>query len=252
MISNDFDDEIQDKAVVTDINGVTREISFPACYHVTMSFRMIKPLKNPYIEAFLQLGQNIPCRTEGARFGRNPYSHPLSPAESFCPNITKSNWCPQSTNPQLRSSLKEKDTCQFCQLCNNLKADTKETAEVKQYVSNLGSGRCDTTKTHQTLNFKMCTPSRLEMEEKHEDMRDKFNEYWQYLKQGVLTAVIHVMDREPVQQSQIQQCQKMCNTMEKSVSGSYRVSSVKFIEIKWERNSISEKKRFFAKSYRGG
>lgn len=29
----------------------------------------------------------------------------------------------------------------------------------------------------------MCTPSRLEMEEKHEDMRDKFNEYWQYLKQ---------------------------------------------------------------------
>ena len=188
--------------------------------------------------------------SEGARFGRNPYSRPLSPAESFCPNITKSNWCPQSTNPQLRSSLKEKDTwfvkilqnkeniyvrvsgkmsimgwsvlphlllcekhrywnyrrkfrkntrfSQFCQLCNNLKADTKETAEVKQYVSNLGSGRCDTTKTHQTLNFKvkrkidnrgriwilkMCTPSRLEMEEKHEDMRDKFNEYWQYLKQ---------------------------------------------------------------------
>lgn len=69
--------------------------------------------------------------------------------------------------------------------------------------------------------------------------------------QGVLTAVIHVMDREPVQQSQIQQCQKMCNTMEKSVSGSYKVSSVKFIETKWGRNFISEEKLLFAKSYWG-
>lgn len=32
--------------------------------------------------------------------------------------------------------------------------------------------------------FKMCAPSRRELNEKHGDARDKLQEYWNYLKQA--------------------------------------------------------------------
>uniref|UniRef100_A0A0K0DI37 Ganglioside GM2 activator n=1 Tax=Angiostrongylus cantonensis TaxID=6313 RepID=A0A0K0DI37_ANGCA len=89
-----------DTVVLTDIHGESRSISFPGCYRAKISFRMKKPLKNPYIEAFLQLGQNIPCRSGGRTFVSN-----------ICTNITRTNWCPQSKNSQLRGMLVNKDTC---------------------------------------------------------------------------------------------------------------------------------------------
>lgn len=48
--------------VVTEQNGETRTVNFPGCYRVNLSFRLAKPIKNPYVEAFMQLGTNIPCQ----------------------------------------------------------------------------------------------------------------------------------------------------------------------------------------------
>lgn len=70
-----------------------------SCYNIQLSFRLNRPLKNPYVEAFLQLGTNIPCESEASRGVSN-----------FCTNITQSNWCPQSTNEQLRRLLNGKKT----------------------------------------------------------------------------------------------------------------------------------------------
>ncbi|KHJ79220.1 hypothetical protein OESDEN_21140 [Oesophagostomum dentatum] len=105
MVPNDEDENEDDEGgtdqvILTDVNGQSRKISFPGCYRVKLSFRMNRPIENPYIEAFLQLGQNIPCRSEG-------YSAAVS---NVCTNITRGNWCPQSSNNQLRSMLANKDT----------------------------------------------------------------------------------------------------------------------------------------------
>ncbi|KAE9421792.1 hypothetical protein Angca_000731, partial [Angiostrongylus cantonensis] len=215
--SDNDDDEEPDRVVLTDIHGESRSISFPGCYRAKISFRMKKPLKNPYIEAFLQLGQNIPCRSGGRTFVSN-----------ICTNITRTNWCPQSKNSQLRGMLVNKDTCQFCHVCDTIKGEaTKETSDWKRYVFNEGSEKCDTTSDQQTLYFKMCTPRRSELNEQHSDMRDKLNEYWNYLKQGILTAVVHVLNRPEHETHRRQQCQKMCNTYSNKpgVSHRYRVSS---------------------------
>ncbi|EYC28669.1 hypothetical protein Y032_0007g3348 [Ancylostoma ceylanicum] len=85
--------------ILTDINGKSRSITFPGCYRVKLSFRMNRPIENPYIEGFLQLGQNIPCRAEGR-----------TTVSNICTNITKTSWCPQSVNNQLRGMLTNKET----------------------------------------------------------------------------------------------------------------------------------------------
>ncbi|WKY04630.1 hypothetical protein Q1695_005554 [Nippostrongylus brasiliensis] len=225
MLSNDNEDEEGgDQVILTDVNGETRTISFPGCYQVRLSFKMRQPIQNPYIEAFLQLGENIPCRSEG-RGG--------AAVSNICTNITRSNWCPQSVNDQLRGMLANKETCQFCHLCDTIRSETsKESSEWKQYVFNEGSEKCDTTADRQTLYFKMCTPSRSELNEKHGDSRDKLEEYWNYLKQGVMTAVVHVMDRSELDSNRRQQCQKMCSTYssKRGVSYSYRNTLLKSIE----------------------
>ncbi|VDK61267.1 unnamed protein product [Cylicostephanus goldi] len=94
------DDEVErDQVILTDLNGQSRSISFPGCYRVKLSFKMNRPIENPYIEAFLQLGQNIPCRSEGRTLVSN-----------ICTNITKTNWCPQSGNEELRRMLANKES----------------------------------------------------------------------------------------------------------------------------------------------
>ncbi|XGW31823.1 hypothetical protein V3C99_010195 [Haemonchus contortus] len=225
MVPNEGEDEDEDegdKVLLTDLNGETRTISFPGCYRVKLSFRMRQPIQNPYIEAFLQLGQNIPCRAEGR-----------SMASNICTNITRTNWCPQSINDQLRGMLTNKETCQFCHLCDSIKEEAnKRTSELKQYVFNEGSEKCDTQQDRQTLYFKMCTPSRREINARHGDERDKLEEYWNYLKQGILTAVVHVMDRSELDENRREQCQKMCNTYtaKRGISFSYRNTLLKSIE----------------------
>lgn len=62
---------------------------------------MVKPLSNPHIEAFLQLGTNIPCQPTNSNSISN-----------ICTNITQTNWCPQSSNEKLRIMLKDKKTWQ--------------------------------------------------------------------------------------------------------------------------------------------
>uniref|UniRef100_A0A0M3HJ67 Uncharacterized protein n=1 Tax=Ascaris lumbricoides TaxID=6252 RepID=A0A0M3HJ67_ASCLU len=56
-------------------------------------------MANPYVEAFLQLGTNIPCQSDSARRIAN-----------ICTNITRNNWCPESVNTKLREMLKGKKT----------------------------------------------------------------------------------------------------------------------------------------------
>ncbi|PIO67072.1 hypothetical protein TELCIR_11193 [Teladorsagia circumcincta] len=121
----------------------------------------------------------------------------------------------------------------FCHLCDTVKEEgNKRSSELRQYVLNEGSEKCDTQQDRQTLYFKMCTPSRRELNERHGDARDKMEEYWNYLKQGVLTAVVHVMDRSDLDENRRQQCQKMCHTYtsKRGVSFSYRNTLLKSIE----------------------
>ncbi|VDO63727.1 unnamed protein product [Heligmosomoides polygyrus] len=176
---------------LTDVNGETKTISFPGCYRVKLSFKMRQPIQNPYIEAFLQLGQNIQCRAEGRS----------SSVSNICTNITRTNWCPQSVNDQLRGMLANKETC------------------TKLYLP------VDLLIGIDLISFKMCTPSRRELSEKHGDDRDKLEEYWNYLKQGVMTAVVHVMDRSELDVNRRQQCQRMCNTLNQYVDRSKNSAS---------------------------
>ena len=80
----------------------------------------------------------------------------------------------------------------------------------------------------------MCTPTKQEMRRANEDNEGKLEEYWNYLKQGVLTAVVHVVDRNQQPESQIRMCQKLCEDYEfgSSPSASHRQLLLKTIEKK--------------------
>ncbi|CAD6198092.1 unnamed protein product [Caenorhabditis auriculariae] len=205
-----------------DDDSKDEKITFPGCYRVKMSFRMKRTIHNPYIEAFMQLGQNMPCRGEG---------NSLTGIDSICTNITTGNWCPKSHNSQLRDMLIGKQTCQFCHLCDSLTKDSSDVRKIKKFVSNDGPEECSTEQDLHTYSFKMCTPTRDELNEDGEN-RDKLEEYWQYLKQGIMTTVIHVMDRQPLPQSRSTQCQRMCDTLsdEQGVSDTYRQTLRRSIE----------------------
>ncbi|VDD96454.1 unnamed protein product [Enterobius vermicularis] len=201
-----------DQLTITTRTGETRTIGFPGCYNIQLSFRLNRPLKNPYVEAFLQLGTNIPCESEASRGVSN-----------FCTNITQSNWCPQSTNEQLRRLLNGKKTCRFCNLCDNIKS--KE-GDVRKYITSYGSQECRTDKQYQTLNF------RKEFRDQNKEHEEKLEEYWNYLKQGVLTAVVHVTDRAVVSESKRSQCERLCSTYssQRGVSTAYKSTLLKSIE----------------------
>lgn len=50
MLKNDNpeeEDEEKDEVTITDINGETRQIDFPGCYRVKVSFKMLRPIENP-------------------------------------------------------------------------------------------------------------------------------------------------------------------------------------------------------------
>ncbi|CAI4221869.1 unnamed protein product [Auanema sp. JU1783] len=214
-----------DQATITDVYGESKTISFPACYRARLSFRMKRIIKNPYVEAFLQLGQNIPCQASGGRR--------LSGTETICANITRTNWCPKSNNQQLRSMLTDKQTCTFCHMCESIDWESKEAQTARRYFINEGEqDKCDVEQDVQTLTFKICTPSRDELNERDDKEREEMEKYWHYLKQGVLTAVVHVLDREEVEGSKRSQCQQLCDTYEnrKGVSLSYKKSLLKSIE----------------------
>lgn len=126
----------------------------------------------------------------------------------------------------------------FCHMCNeNAGLETEDARTFQKYIANEGSQECSTEKMKQTLTFKvtrstlplnrkqMCTPSKSEMSERQDEEREKMQEYWNYLKQGILTAVVHVVDREEIDGSRKKQCRQMCDTYEhrKGVSSSYKV-----------------------------
>jgi len=204
-----------DTLTVVEKSGRSRTISFPGCYRVVLTFRLKTPVVNPYIEAFIQMGTNIPCHQESS----------TSQSSNICTNITQTNWCPLSNDPQLRSLLAGKQTCRFCNLCEQAKESKKknngEVSKLIQIDDRLND-QCNSDKDRQTLHFRMCTPDKKELQKKNQENEDKIEEYWKYLKQGVLTAVIHVVDRAPV--DKMAQCRTLCQTMtgQKSVSASYR------------------------------
>uniref|UniRef100_A0A1I7X7K2 T5orf172 domain-containing protein n=1 Tax=Heterorhabditis bacteriophora TaxID=37862 RepID=A0A1I7X7K2_HETBA len=197
-----------------------------------MVYLVQKHVKHKYIEAFLQLGQNIPCKSEGH-----------DTLVNICTNITQGNWCPQSSNGHLRALLENKQTWyemlilhyklhQFCHICDSISEESKEANTLRKYIFNEGMERCDTEQDQQTLYFKICTPSRHEINEQQGENREKLEEYWSYLKQGVMTTVVHVMDRVELSESKRAQCQQMCGTYEnkRGVSHSYRNTLLKSIE----------------------
>uniref|UniRef100_A0A0N4ZMV9 BHLH domain-containing protein n=1 Tax=Parastrongyloides trichosuri TaxID=131310 RepID=A0A0N4ZMV9_PARTI len=205
-----------DLVTVIGEDGKQSSIRFPGCYKVNLSFKVKKPLKNPYVEAFFQMGTNLPCQTFEQRTSRN-----FNQINNICTNITHSNWCPQSLNTELRGMVQGKNTCKFCNMCGNL---MDEEDKIKKYITPTDkNAECDTSKNRQTLNFKMCTPTQAELRNSSPDAESKMSEYWNYLKQGVLTAVVHVVDRSPTPSNKIKQCQRMCDTSENgnSVSESY-------------------------------
>ncbi|VDM42775.1 unnamed protein product [Toxocara canis] len=223
-----------DSITITAQDGQTRTVTFPGCYHVSLSFRVNIPIANPYVEAFLQLGTNIPCQSNSA-----------SRVANVCTNITQTNWCPKSTNTKLRNFLTDKKTCRFCHLCETLKS---EEGNLRKYVHNEGTSECGTNKQHQTVAFKcrldqaclqqlnvqlqICTPSKEQWREENPQHEEKLQEYWNYLKQGVLTAVVHVMERSEPSEKRMEQCKRLCSTFssQKALSSSYRSILLQSIE----------------------
>ncbi|CAI5448020.1 unnamed protein product [Caenorhabditis angaria] len=223
--SNQEDDgEEKDEVTITDLNGETRKIDFPGCYRVKVSFKMLRNIENPYIEAFMQLGQNIPCQSEEKLQN-------LRGVESICTNVTKpASWCPQSYNSQLRNMLGNKKSCKFCSLCENAKDESK-LSKIRKFVTNEGRQECSTKDDIHRYTFKMCTPNQSEVNENDEISKDKIEEYWHYLKQGIMTTVIHVMDRSPMTTKRSDQCQKMCGTfMDSTLNPTYKKTLEKSIE----------------------
>ncbi|CAI2349887.1 unnamed protein product [Caenorhabditis sp. 36 PRJEB53466] len=227
----DEEDEGKDEVTITDVNGETRQIDFPGCYRVKVSFKMLRPIENPYIEAFMQLGQNVPCKSEDSILN-------LRGVDSICANVTRpAQWCPESYNSQLREMLGGKTTCKFCSLCENVKENVKDNesklSKIKKFLSNEGREECSNKDDVHRYTFKMCTPTRDEFNNEDGDTKDKIEEYWQYLKQGIMTTVIHVMDRSPITTGRAEQCQKMCNTLNdasKMANPSYKGTLSKSIE----------------------
>uniref|UniRef100_A0A0M3IT48 Dimer_Tnp_hAT domain-containing protein n=1 Tax=Ascaris lumbricoides TaxID=6252 RepID=A0A0M3IT48_ASCLU len=117
----------------------------------------------------------------------------------------------------------------FCRLCGTLKSKEDD---LRKYIINEGTSECNTNKRQQMLTFKLCTPSKEQWREDNGDHEEKLQEYWNYLKQGVLTAVIHVMDRSEPSEKRLQQCAQLCSTFssQKALSSSYRSTLLHSIE----------------------
>uniref|UniRef100_A0AC35TK49 Uncharacterized protein n=1 Tax=Rhabditophanes sp. KR3021 TaxID=114890 RepID=A0AC35TK49_9BILA len=194
----DGSNENKDSVTFIAEDGKQSKLRFPGCYKVDLSFKVKKPIVNPYIEAFFTMGTNLPCRQYN--------SHAFNEVSNICTNITQTNWCPESQDSELRGMLQGKNTCKFCNLCGSLESEEEK---ISKYI-NSNDGECETGKNFQKLSFKMCTPTQKELREG--DSESKLSEYWSYLKQGVLTAVVHVIDRNEMAANKMRQCQKMCNT----------------------------------------
>uniref|UniRef100_A0A1I8EG27 Phlebovirus glycoprotein G2 fusion domain-containing protein n=1 Tax=Wuchereria bancrofti TaxID=6293 RepID=A0A1I8EG27_WUCBA len=91
-----------DQLLITGQNGNRQTITFPGCFRARLNFQLKKLINNPYIESFIQLGTNIPCKMEEDEVTNN--------VKHICTNITEENWCPQSDNQKLRSMLSGKST----------------------------------------------------------------------------------------------------------------------------------------------
>lgn len=135
-----------DQVTVISQNGEQKTMQFPGCYRVQLSFKLKKQIQNPYIEAFLQMGTNLPCQSAD--------QGPVGTITNICTNITQTNWCPLSQHGQLRNMLQAKQTCRFCNLCGNLKA---EESTLRKYVTpEAGSEKeCRTDEQYQTLTFRV-------------------------------------------------------------------------------------------------
>uniref|UniRef100_A0A1I7YFF4 Uncharacterized protein n=1 Tax=Steinernema glaseri TaxID=37863 RepID=A0A1I7YFF4_9BILA len=213
----------QDQVTVVTRDGQTRSVHFPGCYQIKISFRMKKVIVNPYIEAFLQMGTNLPCQGE--------HEEQVGLLPHICGNVTKANWCPQSQNERLRSQLSMKSTCRFCNLCQNVQA---EGSQARKYIKlDNPNQECRTDQDVQTFSFKMCTPDKKDIRKANSDNEGKLEEYWNYLKQGVLTAVVHVMDRDAVTDNMKNQCARMCSILQgQAVSESYRATLMDTIQTR--------------------
>ncbi|KAI6171006.1 hypothetical protein M3Y97_01095100 [Aphelenchoides bicaudatus] len=167
-----------DQLVLTDSNGRKTSLRFPGCYRIKLEFRLNRPLKNPYIETFMRMGTNLPCQLDStANIEQNSHS--------LCTNISRpADWCPESRNKQLRTMLRDKSTCRFCNLCEKAKQSSQTEQHFISTDSTKNNQQCKTDKLRQSVEFKVCTPDRKSMHKMNEDNDGKFDEYWQYLKQA--------------------------------------------------------------------
>ncbi|VDN31274.1 unnamed protein product [Gongylonema pulchrum] len=154
-----------DQLFITGRNGNTRSIAFPGCFRARVNFQLKRPILNPYVESFLQLGTNVPCTSW----------HDVARVMQICTNITQANWCPRSDHQKLRSMLKGKNTwylsdclsrtmqahsydfllphsSKFCNLCQSPKLIDRK---LGMYVQEEGADQCNSTSTSRTYSLKV-------------------------------------------------------------------------------------------------
>ncbi|KAI6216091.1 hypothetical protein M3Y94_00462500 [Aphelenchoides besseyi] len=51
------------------------------------------------------------------------------------------------------------------------------------------------------------------MHKANEDSDGKYDKYFDYLKQGVLSIIVHISDRRPLTTTKTRQCERLCSTM---------------------------------------
>ncbi|VDN04421.1 unnamed protein product [Thelazia callipaeda] len=209
-----------DHFLITGQNGNTLMVSFPGCFRVRLNLQFKKVIRNPYIESFIQLGTNIPCKADEYEIN--------SDVHRICTNISQDNWCPPSANQKLQSMLTEKSTCRFCNLCPSLKSNDENT---ESYITNEETDECDSAKLLRTFSFKICTPPLQQLRGKDE-LNGKLEEYWSYLKQGVITAVVHILDRPNLEETRLKHCERLCMIHENrpTISESYQKTLLRSIQ----------------------
>ncbi|KAI6227578.1 hypothetical protein M3Y99_01236300 [Aphelenchoides fujianensis] len=204
-----------DQLVVIGANGQqSAVVRFPGCYRVNLKFRLKRPIAHPYIEASTRMGMTLPCESTPTLS--------RAPSANVCTNLTRPvDWCPSSANEQLRRMTSNQPTCRFCNLCEHAhQSDPIARRYVTADQQTMES--CKTDQLEQSLHFQICTPDRKTMHQTNEESDGKFDKYWDYLKQGVLSVVVHVADRRPLSAAKSRQCERLCSTLN---GGSARSSS---------------------------
>lgn len=234
--------DIKSKYSVSNVDNVTfftqngtkqHTITFPGCYEMKLNVKFKRPISNPYAEVFLMMGDHIPCRK---------YASKEHPKDEICRNKTDNlkNWCPRSVNPFLedvKSRMSDGkseavQSCHFCNLCEHARDGTNGS---QKFVS-LRTGGIDKNcifnnpNEPYSLTLDVCTPSKDEI--KKADENGKLAEYWDYLKNGNLQIIVHMLERATMGPTETGNCDRLCDRYEKQVQVSQSYAETMKVQLK--------------------